>query len=102
MIIFCVCCLAYSDLEALEGIDWDNFGFGLRPTDFMYVMKCGLDGEWRQGELQRYGNLEVSPSAGVLNYGQVRCQPSGVLVFIVSHVGQNSHFPSLPLNRFEY
>jgi branched-chain amino acid aminotransferase len=59
-----------SDLEALEGIDWDNFGFGLHPTDFMYVMKCGLDGEWRQGELQQFGNLEVSPSAGVLNYGQ--------------------------------
>lgn len=37
----------------------------------MYVMKCNLDGEFSKGELQRFGNLEVSPSAGVLNYGQV-------------------------------
>ena len=52
-------------------IDWDNIGFGLKPTDYMYVMKCNLDGEFSKGELQRFGNIEVSPSAGVLNYGQV-------------------------------
>ena len=60
-----------SDLDTLEGIDWDNFGFGLRPTDFMYVMKGDLEGNWQKGELQPFGNLEVSPAAGVLNYGQV-------------------------------
>ncbi|KAG0618048.1 hypothetical protein M758_4G035000 [Ceratodon purpureus] len=59
-----------SDLDTLEGIDWDNFGFGLRPTDFMYVMKGDLEGNWQKGELQPFGNLEVSPAAGVLNYGQ--------------------------------
>lgn len=52
-------------------IDWDNIGFGLKPTDYMYVMKCNLDGEFSKGELQLFGNIEVSPSAGVLNYGQV-------------------------------
>lgn len=87
-------------METLEGIDWDNFGFGLRPTDFMYVMKCGLDGEWQQGELQRFGNLEVSPSAGVLNYGQVRYQPSGTLCSL-NHVGQNDQLPCLPQDSFE-
>ncbi|KAF3496713.1 hypothetical protein DY000_02055661 [Brassica cretica] len=51
-------------------IDWDNIGFGLKPTDYMYVMKCNLDGEFSKGELQLFGNIEVSPSAGVLNYGQ--------------------------------
>uniref|UniRef100_A0A1J3HCB2 Branched-chain-amino-acid aminotransferase n=1 Tax=Noccaea caerulescens TaxID=107243 RepID=A0A1J3HCB2_NOCCA len=51
-------------------IDWDSIGFGLKTTDYMYVMKCNLDGEFSKGELQRFGNLEVSPSAGVLNYGQ--------------------------------
>lgn len=60
-----------SDLDLQEGIDWDNLGFGLRPTDFMYVMKGDLQGNWTEGELQPYGNMQISPSAGVLNYGQV-------------------------------
>lgn len=71
-----------SDLDTLEGIDWDNFGFGLRPTDFMYVMKGDLEGNWQKGELQPFGNLEVSPAAGVLNYGQVSWILRGLLVFV--------------------
>lgn len=54
----------------LADIDWDNLGFGFCPTDYMYVMKCGRDGNFSKGELQRFGNIELSPSAGVLNYGQ--------------------------------
>ncbi|CAH2064607.1 unnamed protein product [Thlaspi arvense] len=60
-----------TDMTELADIDWDNIGFGLKQTDYMYVMKCDLDGEFSNGELQRFGNIEVSPSAGVLNYGQV-------------------------------
>nr|VDC66353.1 unnamed protein product [Brassica rapa] len=59
-----------SSSAEVADIDWDNIGFGLKPTDYMYVMKCNLDGEFSKGELQRFGNIEVSPSAGVLNYGQ--------------------------------
>ncbi|XP_024013777.1 branched-chain-amino-acid aminotransferase 3, chloroplastic isoform X1 [Eutrema salsugineum] len=58
------------DVSELADIDWDNIGFGLKQTDYMYVMKCDLDGEFSNGGLQRFGNIEVSPSAGVLNYGQ--------------------------------
>ena len=60
-----------TDASEVADIDWDNIGFGLKPTDYMYVMKCNLGGEFSNGELQRFGNIEVSPSAGVLNYGQV-------------------------------
>ncbi|KAJ0253723.1 Branched-chain-amino-acid aminotransferase 3 [Hirschfeldia incana] len=59
-----------TDAAEVADIDWDNIGFGLKPTDYMYVMKCDLHGEFTNGELQRFGNIEVSPSAGVLNYGQ--------------------------------
>ncbi|KAF2591626.1 hypothetical protein F2Q70_00040558 [Brassica cretica] len=59
-----------SSSAEVADIDWDNIGFGLKPTDYMYVMKCNLDGEFSKGELQLFGNIEVSPSAGVLNYGQ--------------------------------
>lgn len=51
-------------------VDWDNLGFKIRETDHMFVMKCNMDGEWYRGHLEPYGVLELSPSAGVLNYGQ--------------------------------
>ncbi|CAI7843881.1 unnamed protein product [Closterium sp. NIES-53] len=51
-------------------INFDDLGFGLVETDYMYVAKCVRGEEWQQGELRPYGNLEISPAAGVLNYGQ--------------------------------
>jgi len=55
----------------LADIDWDNLGFGLQPTDYMYIMKCARGGTFSKGQLQRFGNIELNPSAGILNYGQV-------------------------------
>lgn len=40
------------------------------PTDYMYQMKCGQNGMFERGQVKPYGNIELSPSAGVLNYGQ--------------------------------
>lgn len=60
----------YSTTTELADIDWDNLGFGFLPTDYMYMMKCKHGGNFSSGELQRFGNIELSPSAGVLNYGQ--------------------------------
>lgn len=54
----------------MADIDWDNLGFGLQPTDYMYFMKCDQGGTFSKGELKRFGNIELNPSAGVLNYGQ--------------------------------
>ncbi|KAF3340256.1 branched-chain-amino-acid aminotransferase 3 [Carex littledalei] len=51
-------------------LNWDNLGFGLVPTDYMYVMKCSSDGIFTNGELKKFGPIELNPSAGVLNYGQ--------------------------------
>ncbi|XP_022133239.1 branched-chain amino acid aminotransferase 2, chloroplastic [Momordica charantia] len=58
------------DAAEVPDIDWDNLGFGIIPTDYMYVMKCSQGGNFAKGELQRFGNIELNPSAGVLNYGQ--------------------------------
>ncbi|KMZ64991.1 Branched-chain-amino-acid transaminase [Zostera marina] len=55
--------------EVLD-INWDDLGFGLTATDYMYVTKCSEHGMFKKGELQRFGNIEMNPSAGVLNYGQ--------------------------------
>ncbi|XVF59205.1 hypothetical protein PTKIN_Ptkin07bG0256600 [Pterospermum kingtungense] len=73
----------------LADIEWDNLGFGFLPTDYMYVMKCTQGGNFSKGELQRFGNIELSPSAGVLNYGQglfeglkaYRKEDSNILLF---------------------
>ncbi|CAH9119037.1 unnamed protein product [Cuscuta epithymum] len=54
----------------LASIDWDSLGFGFIPTDYMYIMKCAQGKNFTKGELQRFGNIELSPSAGILNYGQ--------------------------------
>ncbi|GBG59080.1 hypothetical protein CBR_g24423 [Chara braunii] len=56
--------------EESDLLDWDSIGFSLRSTDFMYVRIAGRDGVWGPGELRRYGNIEMSPGAGVINYGQ--------------------------------
>ncbi|XWS45088.1 hypothetical protein CRYUN_Cryun15aG0106700 [Craigia yunnanensis] len=59
-----------TEASELADIEWDNLGFGFLPTDYMYMMKCAQGGNFSKGELQRFGNIELSPSAGVLNYGQ--------------------------------
>lgn len=60
---------AVSDDEYAE-IDWDKVGFGLTPTDYMYVMKGTHGDDFLEGQLNPYGDIELSPAAGVLNYGQ--------------------------------
>jgi branched-chain amino acid aminotransferase len=36
----------------------------------MYVATTTADDPWMPGDLRPYGNIEISPAAGVLNYGQ--------------------------------
>lgn len=57
--------------EEYADVDWDNLGFGITPADYMYSVKASKDGNFERGQLFPYKNLELSPSAGVLNYGQV-------------------------------
>ncbi|XP_015885085.1 branched-chain amino acid aminotransferase 1, mitochondrial [Ziziphus jujuba] len=59
-----------SDAECAADVDWENLGFNPRPTDYMYIMKCAKEGNFEEGQLNPYGNIELSPYAGVLNYGQ--------------------------------
>ncbi|KAG5022154.1 hypothetical protein JHK85_018496 [Glycine max] len=35
---------SYSQTIELADIEWDNLGFGLQPTDYMYIMKCTRGG----------------------------------------------------------
>ncbi len=58
--------------KSAKDIDWDTLGFGLVETDYMWVSKSGPEGNF-EGGLQPFGDLPMSPSAAVLNYGQVLC-----------------------------
>jgi hypothetical protein len=70
-------------------LDWENLGFGIVQTDYMYIAKCGTDGNFSEGEMVPFGPIALSPSSGVLNYGQVsRIYRS--LCFIYSVVDQIS------------
>jgi branched-chain amino acid aminotransferase len=39
-------------------------------TRSMFIANCPIDGKWESGSLVPYGKIELSPAAGVLNYGQ--------------------------------
>ena len=51
-------------------IDWDSMSFSFTPTDMMYRSTCKQGEQWQEGELEPYGDITISPAAGVLNYGQ--------------------------------
>ncbi|KAF7802852.1 putative branched-chain-amino-acid aminotransferase 7 [Senna tora] len=52
-------------------INWDEIGFGIIPTDFMYMMKWSIaEDKFSEGSLVPYGNIQLTPSPGILNYGQ--------------------------------
>tara|TARA_Y100001960_G_C14622397_1_gene801364 strand:+ start:120 stop:1154 length:1035 start_codon:yes stop_codon:yes gene_type:complete len=51
-------------------INWEELGFNIVNTKSMYFSKCKYDGSWEEGNLIPFGNIELSPAAGVLNYGQ--------------------------------
>ena len=53
-----------------QNIEWDQLGFSVFPTRSMWKATCESRGEWSSGELIPYGNIEMSPAAGVLHYGQ--------------------------------
>jgi len=68
--IFFPLSLPRREVDELADIDWDNLRFAIQKTDYMYLMKCCQDGEFCEGDLRPFGNIDLSPSAGVLNYGQ--------------------------------
>lgn len=64
-------------------INWDELSFSLTVTKEMFLATCKAGGVWDQGEFRPFGNISISPAAGVLNYGQglfegLKCQRSKV------------------------
>jgi branched-chain amino acid aminotransferase len=57
-------------VKILQEINWDNLTFSLTRTRSMYVAEQNDNGPWEQGKLVPFGNVSMSPAAGVLNYGQ--------------------------------
>ncbi|MBF88164.1 MAG: branched chain amino acid aminotransferase [Candidatus Marinimicrobia bacterium] len=51
-------------------INWDELSFSLTPTRSMYKATCLRGEDWNEGDLVPFGNIELSPAAAVLNYGQ--------------------------------
>jgi branched-chain amino acid aminotransferase len=51
-------------------IDFDKLSFSITPGEVMFISKCKPDGKWNPGEYLPYGDISISPAAGVLNYGQ--------------------------------
>jgi len=52
-----------------KDIDFYSLGFNFIETKTMFVSDF-KDGKWDKGKLVPFGNIEISPAACVLNYGQ--------------------------------
>ncbi|MCE0480751.1 hypothetical protein HAX54_037854 [Datura stramonium] len=52
------------EYESLWG-SWDNLGFKVTQTDCYVHSKSSLDGKFEQGQLNPFGNIVVSPFAGM-------------------------------------
>ena len=52
-----------------KDIDFYSLGFNFIETKSMFVSDF-KDGKWDEGKLLPFGNIEISPAACVLNYGQ--------------------------------
>lgn len=50
-------------------LDWENIGFGYKPTDKRYVSNF-KNGAWDEGGLTSEANIVLSECAGVLQYAQ--------------------------------
>lgn len=62
-------------------VNWDDLSFSLTVTKEMFMATCKAGGVWDAGEFRPFGNISISPAAGVLNYGQglfegMKCQRS--------------------------
>ncbi|GMI87945.1 branched-chain aminotransferase 6 [Hibiscus trionum] len=71
-------------------VNWDELGFALTKTDYMYIMNFTLaDDKFSQGNIIPFGNIQACPSSGILNYGQglfeglkaYRKEDEGILLF---------------------
>lgn len=50
-------------------LDFNNIQFGKHYSDHQYIVDFE-DGEWKNPRIVPYGNIEVSPAASALHYGQ--------------------------------
>jgi len=57
-------------LDTKPNIDWDSLEFNVTETKSMFRATCALGEKWSDGDLIPYGDISLSPFAGVLNYGQ--------------------------------
>jgi branched-chain amino acid aminotransferase len=53
----------------VNDIDFFSLGFDFIETKTMYVADY-KDGKWTDGRLTPFGNIQISPAACILNYGQ--------------------------------
>ncbi|XP_042484734.1 branched-chain-amino-acid aminotransferase 2, chloroplastic-like isoform X2 [Macadamia integrifolia] len=60
----------YRGDDEYADLSWDDLGYGLVPTDYIYMMKCSDNEKFSPGELSRFGRIELSPASGILNHVQ--------------------------------
>jgi len=96
-------------------IDFDKLSFSIMPGETMFISKCKSAGVWDQGAYLPYGDIPMSPAAGVLNYGQglfegmkaLRTKAGKLVLFRPSENGKRMAegarrlcMPAFPVDKF--
>ncbi|KAH9694941.1 Branched-chain-amino-acid aminotransferase 6 [Citrus sinensis] len=88
--------------EEYANVNWDGLGFGLTPTDYMYIMNCSKGQKFSQGTLTRFGKTEMNPSSGILNYGQVPPPGKGTMYIRPLLMGNGPDLGVAPASEYTF
>lgn len=58
-----------AEKSRIDGVDFDNLGFGQIFSDHMVTVSFS-EGSWQPPKIVPYGNIEIAPSMCSLHYGQ--------------------------------
>lgn len=78
--------------------DWATLQFAFNPADYMYLAETA-DRTWPTGAISPFHDLQVSPAAGVFNYGQalfeglkaLRTEAGKIVLFRPAENGRRFH-----------
>jgi branched-chain amino acid aminotransferase len=78
--------------------DESKLGFGKIYSDHMLTARWTAGGGWEQGQVRKYGSLDLAPAALVLHYGQTIFE--GLKAYRNQHGTLNLFRPDKNLERF--
>ena len=61
--------IQHCENSAIDQVDFNNIAFGKVFSDHVFIMDYE-DGAWKNGVIEPFGPMSISPASMVLHYGQ--------------------------------